>query len=192
MNDEIQGQQYGKSCVLFGAVEKRERREAAGGTLAVCRISLLAPHRISTLHNQMFFTLREYFKAPFRSSNPVTTDSDCSEVDRQIRSELAVATETGMVSTRSQEPGLIVDFEELSAKGTPKLRSTKRKSESESHTDTDDSRCLKRRKATPKDTPASRVRISKPVIAASVLFLELQAIFGKSFTRGKFTRGWKY
>ena len=101
------------------------------------------------------------------NSRQTQSATESSEVEQQILSELATATETetGMVSTRSQEPGLIVDFEELLARGTPNLRNKKRKTSSQSSTDTDDSRPLKRGKESATDRSISLVRGNiKPLI----------------------------
>ena len=107
------------------------------------------------LETQMFSLIWSFIQTSFRQPKPVQLGFDISEVDQQNLQDLAVAAETGMVSTRSQEPGLVVDFEQKPPKGTPGLTNTKRKSSSESHSDTLGSRPHKRHKEATQDGKAS-------------------------------------
>lgn len=133
----------------------------------------LAPHNFAKslrpclkLRIQMFSLVWSHIQASFRQpKTTVVLGSGESEVDQQILQELAVAAETGMVSTRSQEPGLVVDFEQKPPKGTPGLTATKRKSPSESHFETHGSRPHKRYKEATPDGQASFVSgNTKPLI----------------------------
>ena len=106
-----------------------------------------------------------YIQAFFPRLKPIVLGSEISEVDQQILQELAAAAETGMVSTRSQEPGLVVDFEQRPPKGTSGLTNNKRKSLSESHSDTHGGRPHKRHKEVTPDGQASFASgITKPLI----------------------------
>ena len=142
------------------------------GTLALSRTSSWRPtfppknlRPCVKLRIQMFPLVWSYVEVSFWRPKPTVLVSEISEVDQQILQELAVAAETRMVSTRSQEPGLVVDFEQKPPKGTPGLTNTKRKSPSESHSETQGSRPHKRYKEATPDGQASFIRgNTKPLI----------------------------
>ena len=113
----------------------------------------------------MFSLIWSYIQASFCQPKPVILGSEISEVDQQILQELAVEAETEMMSTRSQEPGLVVDFQQKPPKEKPGLANTKRKSSSESLSDTLSSRPHKRYKeATLDGKPSLASGNTKPFI----------------------------
>ena len=103
---------------------------------------------------------------------PTPSSSYQHEVDQQILSELRAAAEAGMVATRSQEPGLVVNLEKLPPKGTPQSGSAKRRSTSSLNSHASDEGSRKRRKESTDENPNARHRGDRkppiPIVSASV------------------------
>ena len=119
----------------------------------------------------MFSSFWSTLQAPFNRPKSIPINLEDLEVEKQIFSELEVAAKPGMVATRSQEPGIVADFEESLPNGTSKSESAKKRSWPDPHADPDGSRVSKRRKQTTKENTVSQKngyeRLPIPVVAPS-------------------------
>ena len=145
--------------------------------LPLTDMPVLAPHMIPApntfepaSNHSMFSALWNFLRSQFITtrSNSALPQSESSEVETQILSELAAAaSKAGMVATRSQE-----HLEEFSPNAMPKTDTTKKRRLSELHPDLPDERISKRRAETPADnvTPEinGRHRSLIPIVSPSI------------------------